>query len=321
MKKICISVISLITIIWGNGCLGTSSRKNEPEPPRREFQSIESIDTSSKIPFVVNDFISDNISYKKGAVYFSTALFLSDLGILENTTKEDFKKYAEILFSGFPSEGQVKEIIIPNLSLSQDIEHEKNAYLFVTKNKNSDGKDFYLIESNIPMASIYAKTYNGYVISLNGGFFKNEIPARWTSIMNISINNDLILYKGIAYPSKSAPLIFTGTGIGSDVRMNSITSGESTVFEVKNGLKETVEQTLTTTKSENQLQIDSIKFLEKFTNISLSAYSYIDEDIEAAIEYQLLSKEIEVNIPDDIMGSRYNELEKIVNYLISIIEQ
>jgi hypothetical protein len=315
MKRV--SGILVLAVLF-NGCFTTNSSKRE-EAPRREFQTVEINDGATNDPFIANEFISDNNSFKNGSVYFSTALFLSDMGILETITKEQFRKYAEILFSNFPIEGRFKEVIIPNVSLSQEDGDEKNAYLFITKSKDNDGKYYYLIESNIPIASIYAKTYDGYVMRLNTGFYQNKIPARWTSIMRINTNNDILLYGGIAYPSKSAPLIFTGTGIGSDVRMNSIISGQSTITDVKNTLKETVEKALQTTQAENQQQIDSMKFLEKGTYISLSAYSYIDSDIDEAKKYYVLSEQINVNIPEDTMGSRISELRKIINYLINVI--
>jgi hypothetical protein len=62
-----------------------------------------------------------------------------------------------------------------------------------------------------------------------------------------------------------------------------------------------------------------MNFLEKSTNISLSAYSYIEYDIEEARKYYLSSQKIDIDIPDDTMGSRYKELERIMNYLINII--
>jgi hypothetical protein len=318
MRKMgCISIFLVVILL--NGCLSTASTSKRDEPPRREFQTVETVGLSKNDIFIANEYISDSKIFRQSSVYFSTALFLADIGILENTTKEQFEKFVGLLFTEFPAEGQAKEIIIPDLSLSEELEHEKDAYLFITKNKNNDGKDYYLVESNVPIASIYAKTYDGYIISLDAGFYKEKIPARWTSIMNVMVNNDILLYRGIAYPSKSAPLIFTGTGIGSDVRMNSIISGQSTLTEIKNQLKKTVEQALETTKPENQRQIDSMKFLEKSTDISLSAYSYIESNIEDAKQYYLLSQGIDVDIPDDTMGSRYKELEKIMNYLLNII--
>jgi hypothetical protein len=317
MKGVHFSSILALVVLF-NGCFTTTSSKKE-EVPRREFQTVEIIDGSMNDPFITNEFISDNNSFKEGSVYFSAALFLSDMGILETITKEQFEKYTEVIFSNFPTEGQCKEVIIPNVSLSQEDRDEKNAYLFITKSKNNDGKYYYLIESNIPIASIYAKDYDGYVMRLNTGFYQNKIPARWTSIMRINTNNDILLYGGVAYPSKSAPLIFTGTGIGSDVHMNSIISGQSTITDVKNALKEAVEKALQNTQAENQQQIDSMKFLEKGTYISLSAYSYIDSDIEDAKKYYILSEQVNVNIPEDTMGSRISELSKIMNYLTNVI--
>jgi vacuolar-type H+-ATPase catalytic subunit A/Vma1 len=132
-------------------------------------------------------------------------------------------------------------------------------------------------------------------------------------------NQDVLLYRGIAYPSKSAPLIFTGTGIGSDPNMKAIVSASSSIAETKTKLQETVESALDNTEAESQRHIDSMKFLKKDTYLSLSAYSYIDSDFEDAKKYYLLSQDATANIPDDIMGNRYAGLEKIMNYLINTI--
>ncbi|GHV93486.1 hypothetical protein AGMMS50268_39890 [Spirochaetia bacterium] len=320
MKRISLLGVFVFFVLL-NGCstLG-SSKSTFFDNPRREFQAIEIADNNSTDPFIVNEFLSDGHSFKNGSIYFSTALFLSDIGILEDITKEQFEKYADIFFSNFPNEGELKEIIIPNLSLSQENDIEKNAYFFVTKTKNNEGRDYYLIESNIPINSKFAPYYDGYEINRGNGFYKNIIPASWTSVMNVFIIDDILLYRGIAYPSKSAPLFFTGTGIGSNGRMDTIISGQSTVSQVKDTLKETVDKALETTKAENQQQIDSMKFLKKNTDISLSAYSYIDSNIGDAKRYYLLSKETEVNIPDNAMGSRMKELESIMDYLLNMTE-
>jgi hypothetical protein len=317
MKKVNVFIIGIFVIVFFNGCLSTSSKR---KPPIREFQTIELSDSSLTDPFIVNEYISDDAVFKKGSVYFATALFLSDLGIMEDIKKETFEKYVDILFSKFPVTGELKQIIIPNLSLSQDIESEKNAYLFITKNINSVGREYYRIESNIPVASSWTKTYDGYVVRLKNGFYRNTIPAGWASIIDLYFNKDILVYQGIAYPSKAAPLRFTGTGIGSDIHMASILAEQSTVSDVKNALGDTVDQAITATKIENEEQKASMKFLEKHTNVSLSAYSYIDSDMEDAKKYYLLAKSMEMDIPDNTMGDRYNELEKIMNYLINVIE-
>jgi hypothetical protein len=320
MKKSCFSGVLLFSVIL-SGCLGIpSSGSGNMGPPRREFQSVESGIYPSKVPSVIDDFLADDISFTVNSINFSTALFLADVGILTDVPKELFEKYATVLFSQFPREGEVKEIIIPGLSLSQEDDHEKDAYLFITKNRTNEGRDYYLLESNIPVGSVFASTYDGYVMRLEAGFYENQIPARWTSIMNIAVNGNILLYRGIAYPPKSAPLIFTGTGIGSDVRMDAIVSDQVTISETASRLENTVEQTLQNTEADNQRQADSVKFLEKNTYLSLSAYSYIDSDIEKANRYFLLSKETEANIPDDTMGSRYKELERIMDYLLNIVE-
>jgi hypothetical protein len=210
-------------------------------------------------------------------------------------------------------------VIIPNLSKSTKDEGEKNAYLFITKHENNDGFEYYSVESNIPISSFYGKTYDGYTMSLDLDFYKNQIPSSWTSIMSILVNNDIVLYRGIAYPSKSAPLIRTKTGIGPDSRMNEILLDKSSLVEIKNKLKEAVEEVLKNYKTDNQRQTDSTIFLEKDMNISLSAYSYLGSQFEDAKKYFDVAEGIIVDVPDDLMGSNYKELKRIMDYLINTI--
>ena len=295
---------------------GGAPAPREPETPRREFQSIDSGKYPENVPSIVGDFIADDISFSSGSINFSTALFLADADKLTDLPKELFEKYAAALFTQFPREGDVKEILIPGFSLSQESGVERDAYLFISKSITKDGSDYYVIETNIPMASNISRIYDGYVMRIDAGFYKNKVPARWTSVMGIMVNNDILLYRGIAYPSKSAPLIFTGTGIGSDVRMNAIVSGQATIAETASQLKNNYEQALITTTAKNQQQADSMKFLEKDTCLSLAVYSYIDSDFDEAKKYFLMAKETEAIIPNDTMGSRYTELEAIMDYLI-----
>jgi hypothetical protein len=318
MKRNVLLVLVVIIVSFLGGCASTSKSKT-PTSPRRVFESVEIKDNISNTPFVVHDFIKDSNSFRKESIYFLTALFFSDLGILDKITKEQFLNYVSVIFSEFPQEGQVKEIIIPNLSQSSKDDAEKNAYLFITKQKDDKGRYYYLLESNIPIASIYNRPYyDGYVVQLDGSFYKNKIPASWTSIMYLYLVDNNLFYRGIAYPSKSALLINTEKGIGSDARMDAIISGQSTVAEIKNKLKETVETAVKNTEPENQSHIDSIKFLEKSSNLSLSAYSYIDGNFNDAKNYCVLSERIKVDLPDNVMGRRYNELKNIMDYLLNL---
>ncbi|MCL2440991.1 MAG: hypothetical protein FWD14_04570 [Treponema sp.] len=316
MKKVVFMFI-LGILIFG-GCISIPSSKVNTH--RRVFESVIIADNSLTAPFVVREYINDSSSYSKETVYFSTALFLSDLGILNEITKEQFENYAAVVFSEFPRENQVKEIIIPNLSRSIKEDSEKNAHLFITKQKNNEGRVHYLVESNIPIAGVNNMPYyDGYVMKIDSGFWKNHIPASWTSIMNLHFIGNNLFYRGIAYPSKSAPLIITDRGIGSDTRMNAVISGESTIAETKDKLKETVETAIKNTVPENQSQLHSMRFLEKTTNISLSAYSYIEGNFNEAKKYYSLSEEVNVDIPDSAMGRRYGELKNIMNYLLNIM--
>ena len=321
MKKQVYLFVFLV-IIFLNGCVGTShSRTSAPVQPRRVFETVEISNRSSTAPFIVREYTHDGSSYRKGSVYFSTALFLSDLGILGKITKEQFKEYASIIFTEFPREGQVKEIIIPNLSQSTDADAEKNAYLFLTRQKNSEGREYFLIESNIPIASINNRPYyDGYIMLIDGSFWKNQIPGSWTSIMFLHFVNNNLFYRGMAYPSKAAPLVITERGdVVLDLNMTTVISGKTTVLEIKNKLKETVEASVKNATPENQQQIDSIKRLEQYTNLSLSAYSYIDGNFNDAKNYFSLSERIIVDASDGAWGRRQNELRNIMNYLLNTI--
>jgi len=309
-----------------NGCFSAprSKTSNKPIPPRRSFESIKNIDISAKEPFIVHDFIDDNVSFNKGSVRFSTALFLSDLGILEEMNKKQFDNYMSIFFTKFPQHGQIKEIIIPNLSKTDKEDVEKNAYFFITKqkdNKDNEENDYYFIESNIPISSIYSKKYDGYIISLDISFYKEIIPGSWTSIMFLRTNNHYLIYRGIAYPSKSSLLIasYSMGRISADPRMDEILSGKLTITQIKNNLKDEVYKILDNNDPNNVEQTKSLAFLKKYTYLSLSAYSYIDNNFKDAKENFLASDKIIVDIPNDSMGSQYNELRKIMNYLIYTI--
>jgi len=321
VKKL-IYVFVLLVIIFLSGCVSTAPSKTIAQvQPRRVFETVEISDRSSTAPFIVREYLKDSSSYGKRSVYFSTALFLADLGILGKITKKQFEEYVSVVFTGFPREGQVKEIIIPNLSQSTDADAEKNAYLFLTRQKNSEGKEYFLIESNISIAGINDRPYyDGYVMLIDRGFWKNQIPGSWTSIMFLNFVNNNLFYRGIAYPSKAAPLVITERGEAvSDIRMNAVITGQSTLLEIKNKLKETIEASVRNITPENQQQIDSIKRLEQYTNLSLSVYSYIDGNFNDAKTYFSLSERIIVNVSDNAWGRRQNELRNIMNYLINTI--
>jgi hypothetical protein len=101
--------------------------------------------------------------------------------------------------------------------------------------------------------------------------------------------------------------------------MNEILLDKSSLVEIKNKLKEAVEDFLKNHKPDNQQQIDSTILLEKDMNISLSAYSYLGSQFEDAKKYYNLSEEIIIDVPDNLLGSRYKELKKIMDYLINTI--
>lgn len=299
----------------------STSKTNKTVPPRRTYKSAENIDASAKEPFNVQEFVSDGISYNRGSIRFSTALFLSDLGILEGITKKQFDNYASVFFSKLPKQDQINEIIIPNLSKSEKEDAEKNAYFFITKQEDKDNKEYYLIESNIPINSKYTKIYDGYEIRLESAFYKDIIPGNWTSIMFLRTSNNNLYYRGMAYPVKSPPIVFSERedGIVPDLRMDELISGRSTVSQAKNRLKEEFDKILEKADPNNAEQTRVLSFMKKYVYLSLSVYSYIDGSFKEAKDNFLAAEKITADIPQEKIISQYNELKKIMNYLINAI--
>jgi hypothetical protein len=300
------------------GCFSTPAPVEE-KPPRREFVSVEDERITNEKIFIVDEYAGDGSSYSKGSVYFATALFLSDLGILQATTKNDFIKIAEVMFTNLPEEGELKELVIPSLSKTEEIDAEKNGYFFIYKTKNNAGESYYKIESNVPTASLWTRTYDGYVMRNNLPFYKNNVPAGWTSIMNMWTNHNTLIYRGVAYPKKSALLISTGTGIGPDPRMNAILATDKTIKDIQSQLENVVSVALKITEPANQDGRNDLRFLEKYTNMSLSAYSFIDSQFDESKKYFLAAQKINTEIPPDLKGNNYNELTAIMDYLINSI--
>jgi hypothetical protein len=306
-----------ITVILTSGCFSSPKASTPPPPPRRVFESVE-INEDQTEAFIVGDYLCDGLRYRREAILYSTALFLSDAGKLENTSKEQFEHYAKILFEDFPAEGETKQVVIPGFSGIDDPEEKKNAYIFISKVKNREGNDYYRMETNIPIASItdlMQKKYNGYVMSLERGLIRNKVPGSWVSVMGVAINDDSLIYQGVAYPAKAAPLIFTGRGIGPDTYMSEILKGKDAISNVKTKLEDSFDVMIKQTKPENNAQEVSMKFLEKYTYLSLAAYLFLEAQTEKAKIYYAMSQDIKIEIPDDRAGSSFLELDKIMNYL------
>ena len=325
MKHVVLLSLSVLLL----GCFSTpsstsnmrpssSSAVRTSEPPRREFTPVEDIDPNAVVPFVVDEYLSDGRVYQEGSVKFATALLLSDMGILQTVDKELFHQYAAVIFTDLPAEDQVKQIVIPNLSQSNELDKEKNAYLFITKNYNQDGILYYLIESNIPISSYFRGPgyYNGYVMRMNSNFIKGEIPSSWVSIMYLYANENNLLYRGVAYPEKSDLLaVRSSTGnIGTD-NMVSLRAGHSTVPGMKRSLERDVGDLLAVLEISN-VPTESIEFFRKYVLLSLSAYSYINSNFDDAQNEYLISKGIDAPTPDNLMGRSFTELMAIMDYII-----
>lgn len=304
-------------------CASTKSTKNEKkeETPRRTFESVDTTGLKLSDMFISdNGFIGDGKNYSKQTVNLSTALFVYDLGIANDISKDDFSKIGELFFNNMPLEDEVKMIVIPNLSKKTEndsAEAEKDGYFFITQSKNKLGETCYKIESNIPINSIWAKTYDGYEIAINSNFFKNKVPARWVAIMNIAVKNDTIVYNGVAYPVKAAPLQFTGTGIGPDRNLSNLTKEGVTITSVKTSLEETVIKG-TQNEPENEAQKNSMDCLKKYSNYSLALYSYLEGDNTSTKTYFENGKSIVVELPENSIGGQCKRLSSLVEFLLKM---
>ena len=315
----CVIILGIIMLL--NGCFSSpaqSKTRNEPPPPRRFFESVE-IDEQQTDPLSIGEYVSDGLQYRREAVFYSTALILADAGKLDGISKEQFEILAGMLFTDFPDYGHSKTIVIPNFANPRDPDKEKNAYIFISKKSDSGGNVSYSMETNIPISSITnwgGRGYNGYVMDLMRGLIRNEVPGSWVSIMEIGTRDDFLIYKGIAYPAKAAPLRFTGSGIGPNSGMKEILAGTETLSTEKNKLINALKEVLSIIKPENAEQEENAKFLEKYAYLSLAAYSYLEANIMEANQYYKLAAEVNTLIPDDNKGSGYLELYKILSYLL-----
>nr|AGS53640.1 hypothetical protein [uncultured bacterium contig00086] len=309
-----------VLAIAATGCFSSPEPIGRvPPPPRRLFESVDI--NGRQEPFIIDEYVSDGRQYRREAVFYSTALFLADAGKLENTSREQFEYYAEILFTDFPDYEQTKTIVIPDFADIDDSDSEKNAYVFITKMTNTGGAECYSMETNIPIASItnFRGGYNGYVMEIKSGFIPNKVPGSWVAVMSIDLRDDFLLYKGVAYPAKASPLYATETGIGQNTRMKDILEGADTIDTVKSKLIDMEDAIQMAMKSGNADEAEEAKFLDKFTNLSLAAYSYLETDRDEAIRYFNLSRNIDVQIPNRQAGAVFMELDKILYYLLFVV--
>jgi len=319
MKKMYL-VLSLVVLLVG--CVSNVPAIQQPEKtPRREYISVNTENKNISDIFVIDaNFKKDDLIVSDASKKVATAMFALDLGILETITKDDFNKIISLFFTDLPIENEIKTIVIPRLSQysikgDEAKPIEKDAYFFISKEKDNDGKVYYIMETNIPINSYYGKDYDGYSIAINSNYYKNEVPASWVSIMNIAIKEDVIIYQGVAYPNKVSPLYFSGTGIAPDKKLANILNSKKSVSDIMKELESVVNQA-TEDMPTDDVQKASALFLKKYTAISLSFYAYLDGNIELSKIYYDLNKSIEVRIPEDVRGSQYNRLNALMEYLI-----
>ena len=314
MRKVIVILCFSVSLLCS--CAGLGGRK-EP-PPRRHFESVVLNDRNSREPVLINEYQKEARRFTREAKNYAAAMLLSDLGIIGETPKERFEQYANLFFSDLPAEGQVKEIVIPNLCTSDETEIEKNAYFFIAPATDGNGVQYFTVDTNIPISSVYAPpVYDGYVIRTAQKFYKNIVPGSWAAVMEIVPKDNLIFYRGIAYPRKAAPLHATETGIKADVQSVNMLTGAS-VGEIRQKLLRNFNDI--STRNENNYDSQDLDFLEKFTALSEAVYSYLDADITGALKHLNLAKANETETPKNAMGSIYLELEKVMDYLLNRIE-
>ena len=319
MKKIL--VLMALAVLF-TSCVSTGKSTQKIEPPRREYISVNTDGMNFSDMFVVNnDYKKMDLTFSDSSKYLSAVLFASDLGIFNSISKKDINKIAELFFSEMPVENETKIIVIPKLSKytvkgdeTQPV--EKDGYFFITQYKTNDGVKKYRIESNIPISSYYGKDYDSYNISLESNFYKDKVPARWVAIMSIAFEKDVVIYQGVSYPSKISPLVYSGTGIAPDKWLSKMVTPGLSITTVINELEMTVNKA-TEKLPDDEIQRASVLFLKKYTNVSLSLYSIICGEKEKAMKYFKDSKNINVDIPENIRGAQFKRLADLVQYLLN----
>lgn len=319
MKKIL--VLMALAVLF-TSCVSTGKSTQKIEPPRREYISVNTDGMNFSDMFVVNnDYKKMDLTFSDSSKYLSAVLFASDLGIFNSISKKDINKIAELFFSEMPVENETKIIVIPKLSKytvkgdeTQPV--EKDGYFFITQYKTNDGVKKYRIESNIPISSYYGVDYDGYNISLESNFYKDNVPARWVAIMSIAFEKDVVIYQGVSYPSKISPLVYSGTGIAPDKWLSKMVTPGLSITTVINELEMTVNKA-TEKLPDDEIQRASVLFLKKYTNVSLSLYSIICGEKEKAMKYFKDSKNINVDIPENIRGAQFKRLADLVQYLLN----
>lgn len=323
MKKSFLLISFAFILGLFTSCLSTPSATTkttkEEKPPRREFESVDTTGLKFSDMFVVdNGFVGNGKKYNDAAVKVSAAMFAFELGIQNEVTKADLAKIGELFFSNMPTENEVKEIVIPQLCKKEDVteENEMDGYFFIFPSTNKNGQLNYTIESNLPLASIWADTYDGYIVTLKSSFNKNKIPASWAAIMSIEVLEDTIVYNGVAYPSKASPLQFTGTGIGSDSRLSNLTKGEKSLKTIMTDLDTVVSEGIAKTPTDNDEAKNSMNLLAKYKDASMSLYSYLAGNPVKAKEYLASSDSIVMELPKNVMGGRCQKLSEFMHWIL-----
>lgn len=324
-KHLSLFSITLILVAF-TSCISTPSAstkatetKKESQPPRREFESVDTTGLTFSNMFVVNNgFVGNGKKYNKATVKLSAGMLAFELGIQDEITDADFAKIGELFFNNLPAENEVKEIVIPQLCKKENAteENEMDGYFFIYPSTNKNGKLNYTIETNLPIASIWGSTYDGYIVTLKSSFFKNQIPARWNAMMSIEVLDDTIVYNGVAYPNKASPLQFTGTGIGSDTRLSNLTKGEKSLNTLMTELDSVVKEGLEKTPTDTDQAKQSMNLLSKYNDASMSMYSYLAGNPAKAKEYLAASDALEMELPENVMGGRCKKISEFMNWIL-----
>jgi hypothetical protein len=324
MKRIHGGAVLALSALAFMSCLSApvdkAAKAEEPETPRRVFTSESTAGLGFSDMFIVNpNYQKASLQASENSKALSALLLATDLGIKEKVSPQDLKKISELFFSHLPAEGEVKEIVIPGLSRYKVTGSEKetpelDGYFFIAQRKTNGSQIIYTVETNIPMGSLYAKDYDGYVMEPNQSFFKEVVPASWVSVMNIIHNDQVIVYQGVAYPDRLAPLYFSGSGIAPDTGLKKLVEPGLSITALMGELESTVHEA-TREEPLDEAERNSLRLLKKYADLSLALYAYVSGDEAQSRAYLRRAQGIDVNLPENARGSQCGRLQELMEYL------
>jgi hypothetical protein len=316
MKRILFCLLAAFVLM---GCemfksTTTKSAASNPSEPLWRFESVDTAGLTLKDSFVMNDFVSDGVVFSKASREYSMANFLAEMNILQELDYETFYYLSDLLFTNLPIEGQVKQVVLPNIT-KQALSpiFIKDVYLFITKTKDNENHAIYRIDSNIPLGAARNNIKLRY-FDMRQGCYNGFIPGNdLTGTVYLSFNKDLLVFQGYFYPTFIAPLWKTEKGLMPDSNFKHLLSGEHTLAQTKVKLEWDASVAIRDMNGKNE----SPEFMTKFTLISLAAYSFLDDDCEEAV--RCFESAINTECPpqqESLTFFAYNNLEVIMHYVL-----